>query len=316
MQQMTGKGAEPSMDDILASIRKIISEEPASLKSAGARAGAATTLQSPPVPSVAPPIQNAASSTSRQPSPQAPSARLSDLMRELAPSAVPINAPASHTYHDDMSDLVEGGTEVPVQTGRSSANGHHYNGSSGGNYEADSSSSAANSAGARSMPEFGAFVPQTVDSIRAATQRLQPASRPADLSATEMLDIKSLSPAPVVAPASSHVAATEGNQAEVVLPNAEVVTNPIVDTAAAAQSALGALAVGFAAPSNVALTAGAANNDIYGSAAASLAVRPTLEESIVSMLRPMLREWLDAHLPDMVEKALREEMAATGRSET
>lgn len=33
-----------------------------------------------------------------------------------------------------------------------------------------------------------------------------------------------------------------------------------------------------------------------------------LEDGIATMLRPLLREWLDAHLPRMVEKALKEEL--------
>ena len=36
----------------------------------------------------------------------------------------------------------------------------------------------------------------------------------------------------------------------------------------------------------------------------------TLEDAVAEMLRPMLREWLDANLPQIVEKALRAEIAA------
>jgi uncharacterized protein len=39
------------------------------------------------------------------------------------------------------------------------------------------------------------------------------------------------------------------------------------------------------------------------------AVHRTLEELIRDMLRPMLQSWLDANLPEMVERLVREEMA-------
>jgi cell pole-organizing protein PopZ len=39
----------------------------------------------------------------------------------------------------------------------------------------------------------------------------------------------------------------------------------------------------------------------------------TLDDVVADMLRPMLRQWLDENLPGMIEKALREEMAKTGR---
>lgn len=37
----------------------------------------------------------------------------------------------------------------------------------------------------------------------------------------------------------------------------------------------------------------------------------TLEDTVAELLRPMLREWLDAHMPRIVEKALRIEVAET-----
>ena len=72
------------------------------------------------------------------------------------------------------------------------------------------------------------------------------------------------------------------------------------DPVAEAQSALGALAMGFAVSAPT--PAGAADNSSTG--------RKSLDDAIVEMLRPMLRDWLDSHLPDMVEKALRQEMSA------
>ena len=72
------------------------------------------------------------------------------------------------------------------------------------------------------------------------------------------------------------------------------------DPVAAAQSALGALAMGFA----VSPQPSAAVSKDPGTG------RKSLDDAIVDMLRPMLRDWLDSHLPEMVEKALRQEMSA------
>ena len=78
---------------------------------------------------------------------------------------------------------------------------------------------------------------------------------------------------------------------------------------AAAQNALGQLAMGFAAqaPEAVPATLAPRPAAVVSDAGAG---RKSLDDSIVDMLRPMLRDWLDAHLPEMVEKALRQEMSA------
>ena len=87
------------------------------------------------------------------------------------------------------------------------------------------------------------------------------------------------------------------------------------DPVAAAQSALGALAIGFAAPAQTATsvsTVERARDDVSlrpsDTSPAIETGRKSLDDSIVDMLRPMLRDWLDAHLPEMVEKALNEEL--------
>gem|GEM_PF-3886155 len=38
----------------------------------------------------------------------------------------------------------------------------------------------------------------------------------------------------------------------------------------------------------------------------------TLEETVADLLRPMLRQWLDANMPRIVEKALKTELAERG----
>ena len=37
----------------------------------------------------------------------------------------------------------------------------------------------------------------------------------------------------------------------------------------------------------------------------------TLDDTIIDLLRPMIRQWLDDNMPRMVEKALRIELAAS-----
>jgi cell pole-organizing protein PopZ len=37
----------------------------------------------------------------------------------------------------------------------------------------------------------------------------------------------------------------------------------------------------------------------------------TLDDTIIDLLRPMIRQWLDDNMPRMVEKALRVELAAS-----
>ena len=77
----------------------------------------------------------------------------------------------------------------------------------------------------------------------------------------------------------------------------------------AANSALDALAQGLAAS---AVTTGKANDSAargcQAAAQGSQAVR-TLEDTVRDLLRPMLRHWLDANLPRIVEEALRVELA-------
>ena len=90
-------------------------------------------------------------------------------------------------------------------------------------------------------------------------------------------------------------------------------SEPVVETGAddavaAAQSALGALALGLAAPSSSMVVTTPQPEPVAMQTAAQPR-RQTLDDAVIDMLRPMVREWLDAHLPEMVEQALRLEMA-------
>jgi cell pole-organizing protein PopZ len=83
-----------------------------------------------------------------------------------------------------------------------------------------------------------------------------------------------------------------------------------VDTGAvAAHSALDALSQGLAAPAvTTAKASDGAAPGSQGAAQGSQAAR-TLEETVTELLRPMLRQWLDANMPNIVERALRVELA-------
>lgn len=56
----------------------------------------------------------------------------------------------------------------------------------------------------------------------------------------------------------------------------------------------------------------AASKPVASATAATDGAR-TLEDTVVELLRPMLRQWLDANLPRIVEKAVRVELAETGK---
>ncbi|MFV0296195.1 MAG: DUF2497 domain-containing protein, partial [Hyphomicrobiaceae bacterium] len=49
--------------------------------------------------------------------------------------------------------------------------------------------------------------------------------------------------------------------------------------------------------------------------AQSTSVR-TLEDTVVDLLRPMIRQWLDDNMPRMVEKALRIELAQSVKAKS
>ena len=106
MQQSNEAPAEPSMEDILASIRKIISEEPAAAKQ---NIGARPPGMQPPVSQGAAQAPGVQYPVTPPQSDGATQSRLSDIVRELAPAAVPVSVISTASFHDDMADLVEGG---------------------------------------------------------------------------------------------------------------------------------------------------------------------------------------------------------------
>jgi cell pole-organizing protein PopZ len=88
-----------------------------------------------------------------------------------------------------------------------------------------------------------------------------------------------------------------------------VLAESVDTTTVAAQSALNALSQGLAASAGTTSTAADdAADESSASAPAIQAVR-TLEDTVADLLRPMLRQWLSANMPRIVETALRVELA-------
>lgn len=318
MQQVNGKGAEPSMDDILASIRKIISEDPPGAKSSVQRPVAVA----PPAPSL--PLAPAVPAAAAKP---AVPTRLSDIMRELAPSAVPVSAP-SPAYHDDIADMVEGGVNG-AEPSRLPAMGERLHAGAEPKTLSPPSSlvsppvptlfatpeppiPATARMEALRTGDLGAFVPKTADMARNLTPRLPPLPAAAEVRAPELAPSftpmrHELAPEPEM---PEH-AAVEQDEPMSSMAAPEPMALDGADTDRAAQSALGALAVGLAAPANIAVSP--ASDPM--AMATDGALRRPLDDAILDMLRPMVRDWLDAHLPAMVDKALKEQLAATARRE-
>ncbi len=353
MQQSNEVPAEPSMEDILASIRKIISEEPAGSKqNANARPGVATQLTNsqPAVPKH--PM------TSMSQPVAAGTSRLSDIVRELAPAAVPVSSISTASFHDDMSDLVEGGPSdaAPVikladATSRLSpaapgAFRPSMPAEPAGNDQpapppepiarspvmkstpnipapilAPQTVSKAAVSAAKPSSDFGSFIPSTAESIGMTSPRPMPLSL-----GSEFRNVQ-----PPRSPAPARVARPEPQPVDqTAVQDDLVVAGPVLnraddgassvqvgdnDPVAAAQSALGALAMGFAAPAQPA-TSVSTVAPVHAEVALQQSEkssgietgRKSLDDSIIDMLRPMLRGWLDTHLPEMVEKALSQEL--------
>jgi uncharacterized protein len=315
MQQRTEKVAQPSMEDILASIRKIIAEEPAPLKSNGATrpvAPASATAQPgpPPAPHSAiprpgapPPPRPTASPSTASPKPAAPT-RLSDVMRELAPAAVSVGSLTSTSFHDDLADLVEDNPDAETKPEIASP---------AGSVRLDLPKPAVMTepveerSSSTDQVDLGAVVPQISASMRTATPRPLPLAVGADMRTVDPARAQSAKHA--LAPAVDVPTPPVSEAEESGLDSTSAATDSSGDAVDAAQSALGALAMGLAAPAHVAVSHEAS----FGHDMAPVSGRRSLDDAIIDMLRPMVREWLDAHLPEMVETALRQELTASNK---
>jgi cell pole-organizing protein PopZ len=80
-------------------------------------------------------------------------------------------------------------------------------------------------------------------------------------------------------------------------------------TSAAAKSVLNALSQGLAASAGTPCKVADNAVDENSSAEPGIQAARTLEDTVADLLRPMLRQWLDANMPKIVEKTLRVELA-------
>lgn len=248
------KAAEPSMDEILASIRKIIAEEPP-----------ANGVGQPAV-------------TAGQPSFTAPAAKKPD--------------PAPLPTLDDLDDLVDSNpaaqtskyvppAAAPRQGGRTSL--------------LDELTSLR-----RPGPGEAAVRPEPIAPIPTLGSALA-RSEPRPLPVTSKPEITPPAPAPRAAdpvPAAPVIKPVAPAPAAKTAP-------PKVDPPAPAPALPIAAAIAAAANPPIAAPPPAAPSP---AAVLPASVR-TLEDSVAELLRPMLRQWLDANMPRIVERALQVELA-------
>ena len=321
---MTNKPVEPSMEEILASIRKIIAEEPI-----GTRPD--------------PVHQQAGKAAPRSDA----GPKRSPMLEALA--------------IDDVVDMAGGAGQSPGAGGRSaSANGAN-GGASGQDKRAAPQSTqpveatvtgngaaraeeAKPAADARSPDALGATVPgrkaeldtpperpaaQSVDAVLSEAQKKvdrhfgslpEPAERPAPLGLRSIRD-------PL-----RDVKAAAGSLTSRVAAATQAAAEPVVDKVRVGNGAAGAATTTTGTPAKQAETAAATKADGTAmatrqttaatptpvSAAQSEPAKPaagqskaSLEEAVAEMLRPMLNTWLEANLPRIVEQVVREHVAKT-----
>ena len=321
---MTNKPVEPSMEEILASIRKIIAEEPI-----GTRPD--------------PVHQQAGKAAPRSDG----GPKRSPMLEALA--------------IDDVVDMAGGAGQSPGTGGRSaSANGSN-GGASGQDKRAAPQSTqpveatvtgngaaraeeAKPAADARSPDALGATVPgrkaeldtpperpaaQSVDAVLSEAQKKvdrhfgslpEPAERPAPLGLRSIRD-------PL-----RDVKAAAGSLTSRVAAATQAAAEPVVDKVRVGNGAAGAATTTTGTPAKQAETAAATKADGTAmatrqttaatptpvSAAQSEPTKPaagqskaSLEEAVAEMLRPMLNTWLEANLPRIVEQVVREHVAKT-----
>lgn len=321
---MTNKPVEPSMEEILASIRKIIAEEPI-----GTRPD--------------PVHQQAGKAAPRSDG----GPKRSPMLEALA--------------IDDVVDMAGGAGQSPGAGGRSaSANGANGGASGQDKRAAPQSTQAVEatltgngaaraeeakpSADARSPDALGATVPgrkaeldtpperpaaQSVDAVLSEAQKKvdrhfgslpEPAERPAPLGLRSIRD-------PL-----RDVKAAAGSLTSRVAAATQAAAEPVVDKVRVGNGAAGAATTTSGTPAKQAETAAATKADGTAmatrqttaatptpvSAAQSEPAKPaagqskaSLEEAVAEMLRPMLNTWLEANLPRIVEQVVREHVAKT-----
>lgn len=275
------------MDEILASIRRIIAEEPTGSRPPPAAAPAAP---GPALPSPQSPVANAPAATpAKSDEPKSPTrGRLSDALQAASPDAPKPAAGRSQPDDDPLAGLVEPETGSPAA-------------------DPDPEQSAAHAAPAEEVrgplwflkrkAEAGETPPvgPPVSPAPAAEGRgaLPPLfggpgepTLPRGGDRVKPLDLEALKTAMPEPRPEAPSAAARPEPAPVAEREAPVAVPPVAAT------------VEPAAPMPAAAPA-----------AATPFATTTLEDTVAELLRPMLRQWLDANMPRILEKALKGELA-------
>lgn len=334
------KAVEPSMEEILASIRKIIAEEPIGTRPGPAegtdgRAEAnATPTPSPGDFSVTP--QRASSSD----------ALPVDAVLDLANGAAPASRPAESNGTNGRdrrwslsNPLGRSPAPAPAAPQKSDANG-------AAKHDAQSPATAAKSNGHAAagdlgmvvpgqpgeLPGPGASAPQHDAGLIEARQKVErqlglpeTAERPVPLGLRSLRDAMSAGTKANGAAKTkddgllSRVAATDAPAEQPPAP----ILSPAVRGAAKPQPKEASDGAGQTASAGAvqtrpndagsAKTAAPAQPAVVATSPAavtgSVDAGRTLEAAVAEMLRPMLRQWLDANMPAIAERVLREQMA-------
>ena len=118
--------------------------------------------------------------------------------------------------------------------------------------------------------------------------------------------------------ASAAEASDEGDDDEYGLVFEDAPEEPEAESAEDAAVAAGVAASGLLSPEAAALSAGALaslrNSDAI-SGKMGIGGGNTVEALVAELLKPMLKQWLDIHLPSMVENLVREEIQRIQRQD-
>ncbi len=337
-----GKTAEPSMEEILSSIRKIIAEEPMPAVSPAAQKAAIDDVlelaDSAPSTEIAS-SEDGASATSPVPSWLFPTANAGAMAPSEASFKGPLDAPRDLPKPFFPAAILTPEPKMPAvaASARVGTNGVHPRSTTEG----------------KTSDDLGAVVPRRSPApggspVAGVTERRTPqAGLPDWLSRATGGAKPAAAPQPIGAPAEPTRIAPRDDEAavpslsELAKPSfaaadssgtmAEQTTTPMVatdvvspspETGIVATETVASAMIGsdVSLPSTVPkptllgerLRSPKANGamEAVPTVAQSGAVR-TLDDTIIDLLRPMIRQWLDDNMPRMVEKALRVELAAS-----
>lgn len=307
---MTEKNGQPSMEEILASIRRIIAEEPIHQHN-GELGGTPILLKGDGVLDDAGDFDLPAIFRSSPPQTDRPSpllGRLTDAIRS-ATAAQPeepramnghgdVHGDPAHDPHAALSTLTLRATEITRtdETGHVNGyhmNGHHVNGQMNGASPYEAPQAALVAPGASQPSVVQAAAPDEPKRVMAAFKD------------THFMRLASSSPAPQpqpVAPVMPVAAMPAPAPVEVAPPEAVIAPAPVLEMPPPVIAQPAVTIPPPPLPATVLPIAPAAP-------VATGEQSPAIEDATADLLRPMLRQWLAENMPRMVEKALHIEIA-------